>query len=360
MNMAPLYVESAYRLFDKELDIHWCFGSNNSDIKEMDHKLLNDVEIFPTKHFRNAYYLKGALSLAFRNDIGNYVLLGEPAFLTTWVLPWIIKIMYPSRKVLFWTHGWYGKEGIIKALVKKLYFLPADHILTYGDRARDLMVCAGFKPSKITAIHNSLAHDMQVALRNQIKPSSIYKEHFGNSNPVLIFIGRLTPVKRLDLLVDAVDKLKKQGNEYNVVFIGDGSERENLRNNVSRLDLDNQFWFYGACYDEKTNAELVFNADLCVAPGNIGLTAMHVLVFGTPALTHNDFKWQMPEFEAIKSGETGCFFERGNVDSLVNSINEWFEKKSDKRNEVRLACYKEIDENWTPEFELNVLKQVLK
>ena len=60
----------------------------------------------------------------------------------------------------------------------------------------------------------------------------------------------------------------------------------------------------GECYSEETNAKLIYNADLCVAPGNIGLTAIHVMMFGCPAITHNDFKWQMPEFEAIKSMET--------------------------------------------------------
>lgn len=98
----------------------------------------------------------------------------------------------------------------------------------------------------------------------------------------------------------------------------------------------------GECCSEETNAKLIYNADLCVAPGNIGLTAIHVMMFGCPAITHNDFKWQMPEFEAIKSMETGMFFEKGNLDSLVNSILDWFEIKIKEREKVRLACYKEL------------------
>lgn len=56
-----------------------------------------------------------------------------------------------------------------------------------------------------------------------------------------------------------------------------------------------------------TNAEFIYNADLCVSPGNVGLTAMHSLVFGCPVITHNCFEWQMPEFEAIQPGITGDF-----------------------------------------------------
>lgn len=361
MNMAPRYVASAYTLFDRELDIQWCFGSNDTDIKEMDHSLLKDVKVLPTKKlYKGAYYLKGALNLAFRRDITNYILIGEPAMLTTWIFPWLVRLFRPSSKIIFWTHGWYGKEGKLKSIIKKLYFLPAHNILTYGDRARNLMIDVGFKPDKVKAIHNSLDHTAQVKLRNNQQSTAIYKEHFGNNAPVIIFIGRLTAVKKLDMLIEAVDLLKQKGSIYNVIFVGDGSEKESLEKLVNDKGLNDQVWFYGACYDEKQNAELIFNADLCVAPGNIGLTAMHVMAFGTPALTHNDFSWQMPEYEAIHPGITGCFFDRNNTESLAKAIDDWFSDKSDKREEIRLACYKEIDENWTPEFELNVLKQVVK
>ena len=104
---------------------------------------------------------------------------------------------------------------------------------------------------------------------------------------------------------------------------------------------------------------MIYNADLCVSPGNIGLTAMHALVFGTPATTHDDFPHQMPEFEAIREGVTGTFFKYNDVESLANSISRWFAENGNKREEVRRACMKEIDENWTPQFQLSVLKKYL-
>lgn len=83
--------------------------------------------------------------------------------------------------------------------------------------------------------------------------------------------------------------------------------KQQLQQQVKSYNLANNIWFYGACYDEIKNAALIYNADLCVSPGNVGLTAMHSMVFGTPVITHNDFKWQMPEFEAIEPGKTGDF-----------------------------------------------------
>lgn len=360
-NMAPQYVASSYVLIDRELSVMWRFGSNDTDIKEMDHTLLNDVKVLPTKRIGGgkAYYLKGALSLAFEKNVSSYVLLGEPGCLSMWILPLLIRLFHPSRKILFWTHGWYGREGKIKAMIKKLFFRPAHSILLYGNYARSLMIEAGFDPKRLYTIHNSLDHDRQVALRENLGEGNAIREHFKNDDPTLIFIGRLTTVKKIDMLLHAAALLCERGRKVNVLLVGDGEEKKSLETLASSLRISERVWFYGACYDEKTNAELIYNADICVSPGNVGLTAIHSLTFGTPVITHGDFTRQMPEFEAIKEGMTGMFFKHDDVKSLADTIEEWLSRHNDDREIIRRECQDEIDNNWTPEFELGVLKQAL-
>ena len=190
-------------------------------------------------------------------------------------------------------------------------------------------------------------------MRNTNLQSDIYCNHFGNSNQNLIFIGRLKPIKKLDMIIEAMGLLKKVL-PLNLTFIGDGEERPILEALSKKVGLDQNVWFYGACYDERKNAELVYNADLCVAPGNIGLTAMHVLMFGCPAITHNDFTHQMPEFESIRPGITGDFFEYGSVSSLADMIFKWFNSNKN-REQIRNDCFNEIDTQWTPTFQYNAI-----
>ena len=61
-------------------------------------------------------------------------------------------------------------------------------------------------------------------------------------------------------------------------------------------------------YDENEIGDLIYNADLCVSPGNVGLTAIHTLTYGTPVLSHANFPNQMPEFEAIDKDFTSFLF----------------------------------------------------
>ena len=125
----------------------------------------------------------------------------------------------------------------------------------------------------------------------------------------------------------------------------------------SDLGLTN-VWFYGACYDEKQICEFLYNADLCVSPGNVGLTAMHAMSFGLPVISHNNFPMQMPEFEAIIDGETGTFFKENDIQSLAEAIKRWDSIAVD-REKIRQACYKVIDEKYNPHKQVELLKQVI-
>lgn len=353
-NFAQHYRSNIFTLMDKEMNVDFYFGDHYLDVKKMDYSLLHH----PVKEVKNIkigpfYWQNGIPLLAFRS-YDTFIVLGEPLCLSTWLLGLLCKLM--GKKLFFWTHGWYGREHFVKRIIKKIFFCLGNGIMTYGEYARKLMIQEGFRPDCIQVIHNSLDYDYQLELRGQIKSEDIYTTHFSNSLPNIIFVGRLTQVKQLDLLVEALSVNKS----FNITFIGGGEEENNLKDMVHTYNLESQVWFYGPCYDEETLSRLIYNADLCVAPGNIGLTAMHAMVYGCPCISHNDFKNQMPEFEAIKTGVTGAFFQRGVAASLAQSIQEWIEHHNADRENVRKACFKEIDENWNPHVQLKTIKETIK
>lgn len=360
-NTAPHYRSAIFKAIDKQYDCDWYFGPTLSDIKEMDTSILKNVSYYKTiGNPSKLYYKFGILKLLFKNKYNTFFALAEVRSVTDWIFFYLANKLFPKKKVYIWTHGWYGKEKGIQAKLKLWLYKHVAGIFIYANYAKELLVKEGIPAEKLFVIHNSLDYEKQISLRNKVTSSTIYSSHFGNNHPVLIFIGRLTPVKQLDMLVEAVAKMNAKGNDCNLVFVGNGSEKNKLEEKVKEYGLENQVWFYGACYDDSKNAELIHNADLCVAPGNVGLTAIHTMVFGTPVISHDDFKWQMPEFEAIKPDETGDFFKKGDVDSLVDVITWWLKNNSTKRDVVRQNCQNEIDKYWNPSFQMDVIKQNLK
>lgn len=358
---SPRYRESIFKAIDKEYDCDWFFGKADTDIKSLDLSIFKNAQSFGYIYFgKSLYWKKRTISKLFEKKYNCFLVSVESRAISDYIFLFLKDLFFPQKKVYAWTHGWYGKETWLEAFLKKWLFKRVSCILTYGEYARNLLIKEGISPEKVFAIHNSLHYDSQIEIRKIVTQTDVFTNHFHNNNPVIIFIGRLTKVKQLDMLINAIFNLKEKEEHYNLVFIGDGEERSRLENLVNSKGLCEQVWFYGACYDERLNAELIFNADVCVAPGNVGLTAMHTMVFGTPVISHNDFKWQMPEFEAIHPGVTGDFFERGNQDSLESTIRKWIHSKANNREQVRRACYKEIDSFWNPYYQMDIIRKALK
>ena len=361
-NFAAHYRRPVFALMDETFDCDWYFGKSNADIKKMDYSLLKGkVKEIDNKRLAGGNWQKGILKLLHNKSYKTYLVFAQTKDLSTWAFGIMARLFHSKKKVYFWSHGFYGKESRIERYVKKLLFkLPNGGTFLYGNYARELMIKEGLNPSRLYVIHNSLAYDDQIAVRQELAVNPLYQNHFNNSFPNLFFIGRLTSVKKLDMVLRAMAQLRERGQNYNLTLIGGGEKKKGLEALTKELGLEEHVWFYGPCYDEKELGKLIYNADLCVSPGNVGLTAMHTMVFGTPVLTHNDFPHQMPEFEAIQEGKTGAFFKFGNVDSLAEQINDWFNKNANDRETVRQDCMHEIDCNWTPYFQLEVLKKHLQ
>lgn len=354
-----LYREAIHHLIDNSFNCDWYFGDYNYKVKTYDIRSLRSSRwlhvIKPFGAKKDLYATEGLVKLLFNKHYKTYFLVGEPRNMAIWLFVLIKRLFFYDKKVYFWCHGWYGKESYTEAFIKKIVYKCASGIFTYGEYAKNLMIKEGFDGAKIHPIHNSLDYEKQLSLRQNIKQTNCYKDYFKTEYPVLIFIGRLTEIKRLDMLIESIRELRDNGENYNLVFVGDGPVKNALQAIAQKYNLTDRIWFYGACYDEKQNAELIYNADLCVAPGNVGLTAIHSMMFGTPVISHNNFKFQMPEFEAIKPNITGEFFQYQNNKSLSDTISQWFKMHKNERNLIRENCFKEIDSYWNPNYQIKIL-----
>lgn len=352
-NYAQHYRSGIFIKMDKELEVDFYFGDKMQDVKKMDYEKLSHFKkelknVFITSHI---YWQSGSTSLFF-NNYKQYIILGDYYCLSTWVLLFLCK--FSNKKVYLWTHGWYGNENFFKRIIKKWFFKLSDGVLLYGKYAKKLMINEGFNSEKLHVIYNSMNYETQLNVRKKTAKSDIYEKYFKNNFPVMIFIGRLTKVKELTYLLEIQERIEKKGLGINIIYVGEGEDKKRLK----KLAANKNVWFYGACYDEEKIGNLIYNADLCVSPGNVGLTAMHSMVYGTPVFTNDDFSTQMPEFEAIESNVTGGYFKKNNLDSMVTSIYNWLILDKN-REEIRENCYKKIDKYYNPNFQIAVLKNIL-
>jgi len=359
-NIAPHYRKDLWKNLALELNFEFWFGKSNDGITEINFEEYSEI---PFKRIRN-FYFKNVLIWQFgvvadffrqRKAISCLVVLGEAYCISNWVLLLLSKAYRVPTCI--WTHGLYGNEPGWKKFLRLRFYKLASHVLTYEKRARRLLIESGFAQHRVSVIYNSLHYSLQLQLRNtQMADKQRQFPFFKNPElKCLVFIGRLSTVKKLELLVEAFKQLPA---EYNLLMIGDGPMKNNLEQSLSKHIKDQRVHFLGSLYNEADIAPLLYNADLCVSPGNVGLTCIHALSYGTPVATHDDFSNQMPEAEAIFPGKSGFLFENGSVLSLKESITDWFSKDRD-REEIRKACYSEVDLHYNPNYQVSVFNEVL-
>ena len=357
-NYAPLYRTSIYSLIDSEYDAMFFFGDEpvegrgSSGIAQMDRSIFRRTpgRIVNRVLFGRIPWRSGMLSLPFR--FRTFLVSGD----FNWAyFPFLALCRILGRKVYAWGHGF--KELKRYACLKHLYLKWLDGYFVYGARTARRMEELGFDGTKLHVIYNSLGTGTDPE-SNRLLGGEIYHSRFGNRLPVIIFAGRLTAAKRLDMLVDAYIEHSIEGLRYNLVIVGDGPEMGMLRRKVENAPFASGVWLYGECYDEKRLSVLLYNATLCVSPGNVGLTAVHAMSYGTPVVSHNDFMTQMPEYETVVEGRTGLLYRAGDYADLKRAIRQWL-TSGRSREEIRMDCYREIDARWNSLYQLDVLKSVI-
>jgi glycosyltransferase involved in cell wall biosynthesis len=300
----------------------------------------------------------GAITWAIRPEFDTIIMHAVPHWPCTWIGALLARMF--GKRVLFWGHGYLYEPRGLKGLMRRLFYaLPHEH-LVYGRIAKDIMLRHGWPPERVHVIYNSLDTDAQVRIRQSMTDAhraATRTSLFGRADmPVAICTTRLIRIRRLDLLIDALHSLGREGHPVALILVGDGPERAALEAHASQLGV--RVHFEGACYDERRIAELVSASTVTVAPGKVGLTAMHSMVYGVPVITHSDADDQMPEWEAIIPGVTGALFARDDVASLASAIRDWTREPWPPAA-TRRACESIIERFWNPHVQRRLIEHAV-
>tara|TARA_R110002033_G_scaffold40034_1_gene80188 strand:- start:2400 stop:3530 length:1131 start_codon:yes stop_codon:yes gene_type:complete len=362
-----LYREPIFHALSQADDSIYYFAScvkSNNDIKLIgkdscvyDEKIFLELEnIWLPKGF---LWQKKLLTILDDNKFDRVIFLGDPHFISTWFA--LCKLRLMGTKTYLWTHGFVGRSNKFQDYLKLKMYSLCNGVLLYGEQAKKDLINAGVSASKLSVIYNSLDYEKQKKIRDTLTELELFnvkkKLFLNHSHLQLFFVGRLTKHKELGMLIDAVNKLKNKGVFINVLFIGDGEASDDLKGKVSNYSIEEQFNFYGSTHDEHELANLICSSDVCVAPGEVGLTAMHSLAYGVPVITHNNRLKQMPEYESVIHNETGLLFEYGSIDSLVDNIEKSITLIG---VECKERCISIIESKYNPNTQVSLISDALR
>lgn len=358
----PHYRQAVMQAMDRSGRIAYDFYGSGEALEGVLHADTGAVARFvpaPFRRWGKLLWQGKAVQVAAGRRYQALIMLADPHFASTWAAAALARVK--GTPVLFWGHGWLAAESRTKAAVRRAYFALSHRLLVYGERGKRLGVEAGFAAGRITVVYNSLDVARADAVIARIEsgaadaphPRTLFAEP---AHPLLICTARLTARCRFDLLVEAAALLAREGRAVNVLLVGDGPERPALERLAAEREV--ALHVFGACHDEEILGPMIYHSDLTVSPGKIGLTAMHSLMYGTPAVTHGDFDAQMPEVEAIEEGRTGAFFRRGDAKDLAATIARWLDAPI-SRSQVRAQARAAIRAKWTPQGQARIIEQAV-
>ena len=361
-NIYPLYRKPIWELLLDEKKYDFNIFYSNQD--------LNGIKSFNTpnayKHYNKLHHLRnffinGVLfwqSKVIKNvimcDFDIVFFMGDMSVVSTWIGAIICRIR--KKKVFFWGHGVYGNESFFKIIFRLLFLKLAHKNILYENRAKKILVNSGFDHKRIEVIYNSLNYDSQLKLFNKLEKNLKKSNIFDNEElPIIVFIGRLTKIKKIDFLIKSVGIINCNKQKVNLLIIGDGPQKKKLQLLSEQILNNSSYLFYGEAFDEKKIAELIYRSTICVSPGNIGLTAIHSLSYGTPIASHDNLRFQMPEVESIIEGENGFLFRKDDLEDLSNKILFWIKNNTKSRKEIRRI----VDEKYNPYFQKQILDKLI-
>jgi glycosyltransferase involved in cell wall biosynthesis len=149
------------------------------------------------------------------------------------------------------------------------------------------------------------------------------------------FVGRLLPLKRLDLLINVMSSLFKEHPNLYLTLIGGGEMLSELRRQAQELGLEDRVRFEGVIPPDKIPARLA-RTDLLVLPSKgegWGIVVNEALSVGVPVILSD----RCGAVDIIQDGVNGYVFRNGDDEDLRRCLKRFLAGRNDWA-QFRAAC----------------------
>jgi len=315
----PLFNALHLQLKDEGIQLKVIFGAAGYAFRKHKIDLSNcqfEYEILKEKGNKNANISYSGLYQKLKREepskivVSGFNLGTLKCFMYAWrfskpLIIWSGSVEIGNRKT-----PWYKKT------FRKLMIRQATGLIAYGSLAKLNMIKLGAQPQDVTAIGNTVDtgfFEKEVQkLRSQNKEEKKVKS--------LLYLGYLTPLKNLYPLIDLIEQLSLQREDFVLDIVGDGECREELEKEVEQRKMSRFVVFHGF----KQKAEVPYylaKADVFLFQTEAdiwGLVLNEAMVSALPSLVS---KRAGAAIDLIKEGETGFVVDFHEIDNVLEKLN---------------------------------------
>ena len=229
------------------------------------------------------------------------------------------------RPALVHTYHGHVLEGYFGAAKSRLYLemeralaRVSDCLIGVSQATVDDLVRLGVAPpSKFRVLPLGLDLDRLAELPGELRAASRTELGVDEDEILLVFVGRVVPIKRLDLLLEALAGARKADPRLRLAVVGDGGERPQLERQAAELGIAADVLFLGY----RRELRPVFAAaDLAVlSSDNEGtpVSLIEAAAAGLPAVATD-----VGGVREVVSEDTGILTPKGDPTALARAIAE--------------------------------------
>jgi glycosyltransferase involved in cell wall biosynthesis len=319
----PVFRELARR---PGIDLRVVYGS----VKGLDNVDADGFEAIPSNRWQPAIFGQGLVfnradwTYATRRWSDVIVFQWTPRSLS--LVPAMLRARSAGVPRILWGHGYAKDERARRRGARKILTRFASALVFYEPTTREAYVRDGWDASRAFVALNSLDHGpIEEARRCWLeRPDQLDKfrqEHRIHGGPVILFVSRLHPNNRVDLLIRATAKLAAEIPGLKTVIIGNGlAEKARLETLARETNATDRVIFQNGIYDELKLAPWFLSASVFCYPAHVGLSLIHALWYGLPIVTSDNLAAQNPEVVALQNNVNGLLYEHGSAESLAVAL----------------------------------------
>lgn len=249
------------------------------------------------------------------------------------VMACLLASFFCKSRLIIYEHGPILLKGLLYSLYRvilRLLWHRAHLIIAVSQNITDYLVHnIGILPNKIKVVHNAVQCDV---FDYQRITSKVARENWGisESDIVIGFVGRLDPMKGVDLLVRAASLLMHRSERYLLLVTGDGPERKPLEQLTQQLDISNRVRFLGFC---RNVPDIMAAFDIGVVPSRFepfGIVCLELMRMKVPVISSG--AGGMAEY--ITDEQTGLLLKENTPEEICRCVERLVNDKQLRLNLV--------------------------
>lgn len=178
-------------------------------------------------------------------------------------IPLVFQFTFPYLDVDF------GRKGLLRGVLRKIerfllfqVLLKADLVITLSDLMKKYLVLQGINEEKILVLPDGVNPDLFSPLRNT---SEIRLKYNLGTSSVIIYVGTLHKLRRLDFLLHAFKIVKDKVKNVKLLMVGDGNGKYYLEKLSLSLNIGEDVIFVGRVPYEEV-PYYIAASDVAVSP----------------------------------------------------------------------------------------------